>query len=470
MELKATEKSTKRYIANHLLSTTVYLLVVLAPGLVYRPYYAILGTVVFCTIIFFAAKCYLQAFFAVRMPPLEELPEEQLPRVSLIVPSYNEENVLRRSLSSMLALDYPADRLEFIYVYESVCTDRTEEIIHEFAQRDPRIKPVRRITHKGGKAAATNYGLQFATGDVIAIFDADHALDPGLVRYAVARLLKKGVGCVRGRCRTVNRTQNLVTRLVALERDAVERFYIYGAWRMGGFSTFTGGHAFFRREVFEELGLFREDILTEDIDFAVKLHAAGYQVVVLPQIQSWEEVPTSLKALMHQRKRWTRGWMQIWRLHAARILTERRAGLFKRADICLSLTSTVASGLVLAVLPLACLRFLGVATSCFAERTAFGLWLFVTTTPAITTVWAWLLDRREKGPPPVSDLLAVPLLIPYIFFLFGVSWICFADEFLWNWPFAYVKTPRAADLPETIRDPDLCPESLTLSEPVHPSL
>lgn len=451
MELKATERSTKRYLANHFVSTVAYLAIIVAPGQIYPPYYALLGTVVFGLIIFFSARCYLQAFFAMRMPRLEEPSEEDWPRVSLIVPSYNEEAVLERSLSSMLALDYPADKLEFIYVYESVCTDRTEEIIQRFARRDSRIKPVRRITSKGGKAAATNYGLQFATGDVIGIFDADHALDGGLVRHAVAQLQKKGVGCVRGRCRTVNRTLNLVTRLIALERDAIERFYIYGAWRMGGFSTFTGGHAFFRREIFEELGLFREDILTEDIDFAVKLHAAGYQVVVLPQIQSWEEVPVSLKALVHQRKRWTRGWMQIWRLHAARILGQRRAGLFKRADIFLSLTSTVASGLALAVIPLAGLRLLGHATSCFEERTALALWLFVSTTPALTTVWAWLLDQREKGPPPVSDLLVVPLLIPYIFFLFGISWICFADEFLWRWPFAYVKTGRAGD--SRLQDP-----------------
>ena len=137
--------------------------------------------------------------------------------------------------------------------------------------------------------------------------------------------------------------------------------------------------------------------------------------------------------------------MQIWRLHAARILTERRVGLFKRADIFLSLTSTVASGLALAVIPLAGLRLAGVATSCLEESTAFGLWLFVSTTPAITTLWVWLLDRREKGPPPVSDLLVIPLLIPYILFLFGISWLCFADEFVWKWPFAYVKTGRARD-------------------------
>ena len=102
---------------------------------------------------------------------------------------------------------------------------------------------------------------------------------------------------------------------------------------MGGFSTFTGGHASFRRAIFKELGLFREDILTEDIDFSVKLHAAGYEVVVLPADSILEEVPVSLKALMHQRKRWTCGWMQIWRLHAGRILRQRRVGLFKRLDI-----------------------------------------------------------------------------------------------------------------------------------------
>ena len=66
------------------------------------------------------------------------------------------------------------------------------------------------VSHKGGKAAATNYGLRFATGDIIGIFDADHALDRGLA-VSVAPLRNRAVGCVRGRCRTVNRTLNLVT-------------------------------------------------------------------------------------------------------------------------------------------------------------------------------------------------------------------------------------------------------------------
>jgi cellulose synthase/poly-beta-1,6-N-acetylglucosamine synthase-like glycosyltransferase len=170
------------------------------------------------------------------VPRDAEFRRADLPRVSLVIPSYNEEAVLERSIGSVLVLDYPADKLELIYVYESVSTDRMEQIIEHAARLHPHIKPVRRITTSGGKAAVTNSGLQFATGDVIGIFDADHSLGPDIVRHAVAHLRDRQVGCVRGRCRTINRTQSLVARLVAIERDVVERFHIHGAWCMGGAS------------------------------------------------------------------------------------------------------------------------------------------------------------------------------------------------------------------------------------------
>jgi cellulose synthase/poly-beta-1,6-N-acetylglucosamine synthase-like glycosyltransferase len=237
----------------------------------------------------------------------------------------------------------------------------------------------------------------------------------------------------------------VVTRLVALERDVVERLCIYGAWRIGGFSTFTGGHALFRREVFDEFGLFNEDVLTEDIDFAVKLHAAGYQIAVLPQMQSWEEAPTSVRSLVRQRKRWTRGWIQVWRTHAGHILKMKKAAFFKRLDILISLTCAVVSGLLVGLIPLRGLSALGFRTSCFGETLSSLFWLFVYTTPGITALLAWYLNREEKGPSEPEDLLLIPLLIPYIIFLFCVSWICLVDEFVLSWPFAYIKTERTEE-------------------------
>jgi cellulose synthase/poly-beta-1,6-N-acetylglucosamine synthase-like glycosyltransferase len=252
--------------------------------------------------------------------------------------------------------------------------------------------------------------------------------------------------CVRGRCRTINPEENLVTRLVALERDMIERLDIYGAWRFGGFSTFTGGHAFFHRKVFDELGLFDEDILVEDIDLSVKLHAAGYEIAVVPGIQSWEEAPTSWRSLLHQRKRWTRGWIQIWRRHAPSILWQRKAKLLKRIDILISLTCSVTAGPLIALVPLLLLSFLGMHTSYIPAAISFKLWVLVVSTPSVMTLITWLLDKDEPKRTDWRNLLLSPLLVPYTIFMFGVSWICLMDEFVLDWPFGYVKTPRAADL------------------------
>jgi cellulose synthase/poly-beta-1,6-N-acetylglucosamine synthase-like glycosyltransferase len=443
MELKTTEQTPFKYITYHLIFTAIFLQVVLLPGKVYPEYYIILGTVVFAAIVFCSARSYLLAYFAVKKKnPHNKLPNE-LPRVSLIIPSYNEEKVLERTIPTALAMDYPPDKLELVYVYESACTDRTEQIIQAFASRDSRIKAVRRKTKKGGKAAVTNYALQFATGDIIGIFDADHSLNSDLVRLAVAQLQVPNVKCVRGWCRTINRTQNLLTRLVAIERDVAERLCACGAWRMGGFCNFGGGHSFFRREVFDELGTFNEDILTEDIDFSVKIHGAGYQVAMLPQMQSWEESPTSLRSLISQRKRWIRGWIQIWRIHATSILKMKKATLFKRIDVLVSLTLSVISGLLVLLIPLKGLSALGFRTSSFDENLSFLLWLFITTTPGIISLLMWCLCREEKDPSGPEELLLIPLLIPYIIFWFCISWICLVDEFVLRWPFAYVKTERA---------------------------
>jgi cellulose synthase/poly-beta-1,6-N-acetylglucosamine synthase-like glycosyltransferase len=234
-----------------------------------------------------------------------------------------------------------------------------------------------------------------------------------------------------------------VTRLVGIERDVIERLYIYGAWRMGGFSNFGGGHGFFRREVFDEFGLFNEDILTEDIDFSVKLHLAGYQIVVVPQMQSWEEAPASLRSLVSQRKRWIRGWMQVWRIHASSILKMKKATLFKRIDILVCLTCSVISGLFAMLIPLWILSNLGFKTFCFDENPTFLIWLFATTTPGIISLLMWYLCKEEENPSGQEELLLIPLLIPYIIFWFCIGWICLVDEFMLRWPFAYVKTERA---------------------------
>ncbi len=440
MEVKSSDPVKGRYVCLYILFATIYLSAILLPIFWFGSWAAICGTMVFVLVIFFAIRSWFQATVAMTPPlPIPSLPND-LPTVSIVIPSFNEERVLPRTIPTVLALDYPADKLEFVYLYESACTDRTEEIIRHFAVLDSRIKVVRRPTTNGGKAAATNYALQFATGQIIGIFDADHSLEPDLIRLAVARLQSPSAGCVRGRCRTINRGQNLLTNVVALERDIVERFGIYGAYRYGGFANFGGGHGFFPREILEKFGPFNEDILTEDIDYSVALHLAGFEIVVDPQMQSFEEAPPTVAAWFHQRKRWSRGWMQIARSRLPEIVSASISAV-KKINMLVAFSSSFASGLLVAIFPLLALTVLGYNTSCFNESGTVTLWLFVTLSPILQAFMAHWLDSNSIREILISIVLS-PILIPYLFILFGIGWLAFIDEFVCSRDCVYVKTER----------------------------
>jgi hypothetical protein len=130
----------------------------------------------------------------------------------------------------------------------------------------------------------------------------------------------------------------------------------------------------------------------------------------------------------------------------------KKATLFKRVDVLVSLTMSVISGLLIMLIPLWVLSALGFKTFCFDQNVSFLIWLFATTTPGIISLLMWYLCKEEENPSGREELLLIPLLIPYIIFWFCISWICLVDEFVLRWPFAYVKTERV--------DEDLVPAEL----------
>jgi len=168
----------------------------------WRGYYVVVGSVVFGLILFFSFRSHVQAAFALRRTRsatcIRQGSEQgcfgfgdsdfgfggsAAPRVSLVIPSFNEEAVLRQTIPSVLALDYPAEAIELVYIYESASADRTARVIEAFARNDARIRPIRRETTKGGKAPITNDGIRQAAGEIIGIFDADGVLKAQPVRH-----------------------------------------------------------------------------------------------------------------------------------------------------------------------------------------------------------------------------------------------------------------------------------------------
>ena len=231
------------------------------------------------------------------------------PPVTIIVPVFNEEEVILPALQSLLALDYPAFH---ILVVDDGSTDRTGEIASTLAGSYGSV--TLRIVRKsnGGKASALNTGLAMATTPYVLCMDGDSRLAPGTLRAAVPHFTDARVGAVAGNVKVVNRN-NVWTRLQALE-------YIEGlnlARRAQGFlrivNIIPGPIGVFRRDVLLSVGSYDNDTFAEDADLTLKIITAGWHVVYEERAIAWTEAPEFFLDIVRQRYRWTRGILQALR-------------------------------------------------------------------------------------------------------------------------------------------------------------
>jgi cellulose synthase/poly-beta-1,6-N-acetylglucosamine synthase-like glycosyltransferase len=141
------------------------------------------------------------------------------PTVSILVPACNEENVIGRILQRMTELTYPKDKLQII-VIDDASTDGTGKIAEHYSETHSYIKVVHRNEKEGrkGKASALNAGFKHAKGEIILCFDADYYPQMDILEKLTKEFVDSKVGAVQGRVAVLNEPQNIVTRLVALER------------------------------------------------------------------------------------------------------------------------------------------------------------------------------------------------------------------------------------------------------------
>ena len=263
------------------------------------------------------------------------------PGVAIIVPVYNEEDVIEAAVRSLLALDYP----QFdVIVVDDGSTDRTLARASALAGRYGASTV--RVLHKanGGKASALNVGIAAARAELVLCMDGDLRLAPETLHQAVRHFTDPRVGAVAGNVKVVNRV-NLWTRLQALE-------YIEGlnmARRAQGFlhavNIIPGPIGVFRRELLVAIGGYHNDTFAEDADITVRILTAGWHIVYEDRAIAYTEAPERYLDLVKQRYRWTRGILQTLRKHAWSVAMMRQGGAAR-----LSLASMAFEALVWPVL------------------------------------------------------------------------------------------------------------------------
>jgi cellulose synthase/poly-beta-1,6-N-acetylglucosamine synthase-like glycosyltransferase len=240
------------------------------------------------------------------------------PEVTLLVPCFNEENVIRSKLQNSLKIDYPKDLLQ-ILVVDSGSTDRTNQIVSEYT--DSKINLIRQ-TQRCGKGSGINFALKYATGKIIVVTDADAYLNKESLRSILGYFADPQVGVVGGKIFTKNNYDSAETNGTTFLR----RFENYLANHESTIDSTVnvGGELLAMRK---ELAAVDENNLAEDFDCVLNARAMGYRVLYDENATAWEHSPTTYSDIIIQKKRVTIGTIQNLAKYR-KMLFSPRFGLF----------------------------------------------------------------------------------------------------------------------------------------------
>jgi glycosyltransferase XagB len=351
-----------------------------------------------------------------------EIPDEELPLYTILVPAYNEPEVVGDLIGAMARLEYPSEKLQVLLLLEGDddvtieaaqnCAESDAITICLVPPADPRTKP-----------KACNYGLYFATGEIITIYDAEDLPEPLQLRRVVTAFntLPDTVACIQAKLAYHNGHQNILTGWFTAE---------YGLWfgyllpgMMGSTSPIplggTSNHL--RREVLREIGAWDPFNVTEDADLGLRIAASGYRTAVIDST-TMEEANSDAINWIRQRSRWYKGYLQTWLVQIRRPLRLYRTIGFRnfvRFNLVLAGTPIIAV-LNLIFWLITALWFLGqpgVVEDVFPPIIYFPALIALVLGNA-ATLYMNLIALREDDRP---DLLVPALTVPVFWLMMSIA-------------------------------------------------
>jgi cellulose synthase/poly-beta-1,6-N-acetylglucosamine synthase-like glycosyltransferase/peptidoglycan/xylan/chitin deacetylase (PgdA/CDA1 family)/spore germination protein YaaH len=229
--------------------------------------------------------------------------------VSVLIPAFNEERVIERSVSQVLASEDV--ELEVI-VIDDGSKDRTAETVERAFGKDPRVHLIK--LENGGKARALNHGLAVAKSDIVVALDADTQFEPRtIVRLARWFATDERLAAVAGNAKVGNRI-NIVTKWQALEYITAQNVERRALARVGAMTVVPGAVGAWRKQAILDVGGYPPETLAEDQDLTIAVQRKDWNVAYDQGAVAWTEAPQSFRQLARQRFRWAFGTIQcVWK-------------------------------------------------------------------------------------------------------------------------------------------------------------
>jgi poly-beta-1,6 N-acetyl-D-glucosamine synthase len=226
------------------------------------------------------------------------------PLVSVLIAAYNEEAVVRRTVESVLASEYP---IHEIIVIDDGSQDGTSRAVEEAFGGDARVRLITK--ENGGKASALNVGIEAAAGEILFCIDADTQLDPAALGLMVAHFHDEKIGAVAGNVRVGNPV-NVITFWQSLEYTTSQNLDRRAYALLNAITVVPGAIGAWRTSAVKEVGEYVSDTLAEDMDLTWRLRMAGYRIENEPNAFAFTEAPQSFGGFFRQRFRWAYGTLQ----------------------------------------------------------------------------------------------------------------------------------------------------------------
>ncbi len=331
-------------------------------------------------------------------------PSGNWPPVTIQLPIFNEKYTVERLLSAVTQLDYPANRLQIQVLDDS--TDETAELVRQLVDKYKKggvnIEWLHRTNRKGYKAGALDDGLSHATGDFIAIFDADFVPKPDFLKKTVPLFQNSALGCLQTRWGHTNRTYNSLTNAQAMAIDG--HFIVEQTVRSSNdlFLNFNGTAGLWRRACIKDAGGWAWDTLTEDLDLSYRAQMRGWKIGYRSDVVVPAELPTQVEAFKKQQFRWAKGSFQVVRKILPKVLERDDIPWTVRLMAFLHLTGYMVHPLMLCLLlltlPVGLLQPFAFKIFPFSFLAGFG--------PPLL----YLVAASRQTPPFLERLKLIPLM------------------------------------------------------------
>ncbi|WP_298733910.1 glycosyltransferase family 2 protein [uncultured Chitinophaga sp.] len=241
--------------------------------------------------------------------------------MDIILPMYNEEKVVVRTVNNLLDITYKACT---IIIVDDGSTDNSLSIVCSHFSGHPRIKIVHQ--ENSGKSIALNKGVSASNSDIIVCIDADTLVKPDVLDKILPYFQDSTVAAVSGYVKVGNRT-NLITCMQYIEYVTIQNFERLVFEPMNGILVVPGALGAFRRSVVIAMGGFKTDTLAEDCDITIRMLCNNYVIKNAPSAIAFTEAPDSTRMFIKQRVRWTVGMVQGLLKHGKELLTHSNKAL-----------------------------------------------------------------------------------------------------------------------------------------------